>query len=230
MKNNLIILVLFFISATGYSQSSITAEEAINHIGKNVTVCGLVSSGRYLESSMTKPTLLNIGGDFPNHLLTIMIRDEDRKNFEYKPEQKLVSKNACFTGTIIDYKGKPEIIVSLPSSISIANEIAGSDKNSSIEKTAAVNNPPKVAPPIKKEQPTAVASKADLPSYAVELTSDVNMREGPSTEDKVVAVVKKGTLVNIYKSGNGWSHVSIKKEGDNEEGLLHGFIKNSVLK
>lgn len=68
----------------GYSvsaQTKIPIEEAGKHIGETVTICSRVYGARYLESSATKPTLLNLGGSYPKNLLTVLINDADRKNF-----------------------------------------------------------------------------------------------------------------------------------------------------
>jgi hypothetical protein len=238
MKKEILILVLFFITCKVYAQSSVTAEEAANHIGKTITICGTVSGARYLESSVTKPTLINVGGEFPNHALTILIRDEDRKNFPFMPEDRYNNKNICVTGTVIDYKGKPEIVVSTPSAIVLTDDNASlitskeSRKNvvtgkkelknltTTSEKTTSVK-------PVKKDTSSPGAKVAGS-TYAIELTSNVNLREGPSTEDRILTVVKAGSVVNIFRSGNGWSYVSLKQDDDSE--MVYGFIKNSVLK
>ena len=59
-------------------------------------------------------TLLNLGGNYPNQLLTIMIPGKDRDKFKEKPEEVYKGKAVCVTGKIVDYKGKPEIVVSDP--------------------------------------------------------------------------------------------------------------------
>jgi hypothetical protein len=46
-----------------------------------------VLDGRFLESSATEPTLLNLGATFPNQHLTIFISKEVRASFENKPEE-----------------------------------------------------------------------------------------------------------------------------------------------
>ncbi|WP_418360181.1 N-acetylmuramoyl-L-alanine amidase [Sphingobacterium detergens] len=39
-------------------------------------------------------------------------------------------------------------------------------------------------------------------------TSDLNMRSGPGTNNAVVTVLKKGTVVNVLSSSSSWSEVS----------------------
>jgi DNA/RNA endonuclease YhcR with UshA esterase domain len=86
---------------------SITAEEASKNIGKAVTICGKIFGGRYFESS--DKTLLNMGGAFPNHLITLVISGDSRKKFSFKPEEFFTNKQVCVKGEIKEYKGKPEL-------------------------------------------------------------------------------------------------------------------------
>jgi hypothetical protein len=69
-------------------------------------------------------------------------------------------------------------------------------------------------------------------SYDIKVTSEVNLREKPNKDAKVLAIVKPGTMVSIFKSQNGWSKVSISRFSTAEQKtiVISGFIKNSVLK
>jgi micrococcal nuclease len=40
-----------------------------------------------------------------------MIKDVDRKKFSYTPETFLKGKKILITGKVIEYKGKPEMII-----------------------------------------------------------------------------------------------------------------------
>jgi len=81
------------------------------------TVCDKVYSSKVIEGSGM--TLLNLGGVYPNQKYTIMIRGNDRSKFTVAPETAYQDKQICVTGTVIDYKGKPEIIVSDPAQIKL---------------------------------------------------------------------------------------------------------------
>ncbi|MDQ6814566.1 MAG: hypothetical protein M3040_12570, partial [Bacteroidota bacterium] len=94
--------------------TKISINDAEKYMGEMVTICDNVSEGRFLETSNTKPTLLNMGGIFPNHKLTILINFVDRKNFKTAPEKTYSGRNVCVTGKIIEFKGKPEIVVDSP--------------------------------------------------------------------------------------------------------------------
>ncbi len=83
------------------------------------TVCDSVYSTRYFDGSQM--TLLNLGGAYPDQKLTIMIRGADKGKFKMAPETAFANKRICVTGVAQDYKGKPEIIVTDPGQIVMAN-------------------------------------------------------------------------------------------------------------
>jgi DNA/RNA endonuclease YhcR with UshA esterase domain len=87
------------------------AEEAKNYIGETVTVCDIVVDARFLESSATQPTLLNLGAAFPNQHLTIFIAKEVRTSLANKPEEFYQGKKVCVTGKVTEYRGKPQIVL-----------------------------------------------------------------------------------------------------------------------
>jgi hypothetical protein len=51
-----------------------------------------------------------------------VIKGEDRSKFKGQPEVDYKDKNICVTGVLVDFKGKPEIVVSDPSQIKIGEE------------------------------------------------------------------------------------------------------------
>jgi len=91
------------------SAQSITAKEAAKHLNEKVMVCDQVYGGKFLSSSNI--TLIDVGGNHPNELLTLFIKGDDRKKFKIAPEEAFKGKKVCITGQIIDYKGKPEIVI-----------------------------------------------------------------------------------------------------------------------
>ena len=104
---------LFCLLIAGYlaSAQSLSAEEASKRVGDSIKVCGKIFSGRFFETSVGCPTLLNMGAAFPASPLTIMIPGDVRIKMGYAPEQELRDKNICVRGKVILFKGKPEIIV-----------------------------------------------------------------------------------------------------------------------
>lgn len=105
-------VVATIVQPNAASNLFVTPEDAANHIGETEKVCGKVFDETYLENTKSKPTLININGFYPNNPFTFVIYGEDRTNFSYKPDVFLKNKTICVTGKIIDYKGKPEIIIS----------------------------------------------------------------------------------------------------------------------
>ena len=88
---------------------SITADQAAAHIGETVIVCDKVFSAKFTGGSGV--TFINMGGEYPDNPFTAVIMFKNRNNFTYKPEEYLSGKTICVTGTVKDYKGKPEIVV-----------------------------------------------------------------------------------------------------------------------
>ena len=81
---------------------------AAQYEGKLEHICSKVFSTKVLDSNGM--TLLNVGGDYPNCPLTIVIYADKLKNFTCIPSDYYKGKNICITGRINIYKGKPEII------------------------------------------------------------------------------------------------------------------------
>lgn len=209
------------LSLSCLAQIKIEAEEARNHLGEIVTVCARVFSARYLESAKTKPTLLNLGGAYPNQLLTVAIFDTDRNKFPFKPEEYYPNQEICVTGKLLEYKGSPEIIVQSPDQIKLYlndNAMAGSSGKSSTSPSARKQKP------LRSNQPTEDGA------YDITLTHSVNLRAGPGSGFAPVSVLLPGSIVGVIKSHNGWSYVTVKKQVGEAGTANIGYIKNSVLK
>jgi micrococcal nuclease len=119
-KNLAFIIIGIFYSLYASAQPKITIAETSEHYGETVTICDVVYSGKFIETS--KLTLLDMGGPSPKNKLTVLINFADRKNFPGKPETFYENKDACITGKLVEFKGKPEIIVTKPSDIQIGTE------------------------------------------------------------------------------------------------------------
>lgn len=107
---------LFTFFAVGQENKTIPASQAGSHVGQNATVCGLVATSRYLSTSRSKPTFLNLGKAYPDEDFTVVLWPEDRPKFGH-PEDSYLHKNICVTGQITLYRGKPEIIAKNPGQI-----------------------------------------------------------------------------------------------------------------
>ena len=103
--------------------NNIPSTQAKQHIGETNTVCGPIVSTRYLESARGGPTFLNLDHPYPNHTMTILIQAANRAKFPTPPEVMYSQKVVCVAGAIIDYHGKPEIVVQDPSQIVIMGDV-----------------------------------------------------------------------------------------------------------
>lgn len=110
MKYLLLVAILPF-ATIAYSQKVIKLEDLSKHVGDTVKVCGKVYGIRYLEQAKNSPTLINIGGAYPNQKLTIVIFGTVRKTFEKTPEELFADKEVCVTGKVELYKGKEQIVI-----------------------------------------------------------------------------------------------------------------------
>lgn len=119
MKKILLINVFALLFAfTASAQKVISAADATKHINEKVTICEKVFSTKLITPS--NMTFLDLGGYHPNQLLTVVIKGEDRSKFKDAPDEYFKGRNVCVTGTIINYKGKPEIVVSEPTQIKVS--------------------------------------------------------------------------------------------------------------
>jgi len=112
----LLCVVFFSFPIDGQEIKRIPSSEAGQHIGETATVCGVVASSRYLSTSRSKPTFLNLGKAYPDEDFTIVIWPDDRPKFGH-PEDKYLHKNICISGQISSYKGVPQIIAKNPDQI-----------------------------------------------------------------------------------------------------------------
>lgn len=115
-KIKLILSAAFLlVCINSFGQTKITAKDAPKHLNENVMVCDQIFGGKYLSGAGL--TLIDVGGSHPNELLTLVIKADDRKKFTSPPEDTFKGKKVCITGQIIDYKGKPEIMITDPGQI-----------------------------------------------------------------------------------------------------------------
>jgi hypothetical protein len=121
MLKYIFVFIFSTVCLSGFSQTkdSIPASESVNHYNETIKIYGTVSGGRKLTSS--KITLINVDGLFPNHALSLMIKDENLSKFSYTPETFLKNKKIVISGVVIKYKEKPEMIITDPAQIKIVD-------------------------------------------------------------------------------------------------------------
>jgi micrococcal nuclease len=99
--------------------AELAPEEAGRHLGETATVCGTVASARFSSRSASQPTFLNLGRPYPDQVFTIVIFGRDRGKFG-TPESSLLRKRVCASGTITQYRGRAEMVVSEPAQLAPA--------------------------------------------------------------------------------------------------------------
>lgn len=114
------LFILIAITGITYGQTTIKLEDVGKHVGDSVKVCGKVYSVRYLEQSRNSPTFINIGGAYPNQLLTVVIWSDVRKQFEKTPEELFKDKEVCVTGKVELFKGKEQVVIRLKDQLGLA--------------------------------------------------------------------------------------------------------------
>lgn len=119
MKRAIFSLMLLLTTTATYSQIPIKLEQAKDHIGDSVQVCGLVASASYISNSDEAPTFLNLGVAYPNQLLTVVIWQDVRDKMQVRPEEFYLKKELCIKGRLEIYKGKPQIVLKTISQIQL---------------------------------------------------------------------------------------------------------------
>ncbi len=95
---------------------SIGAAQAAAHIGKQVTVTGVVAQ----VSVRPGLTFLNFDKAYPNNAFTAIVRSRNTNQFENLPALK--GKGASVTGKVTDYNGKPEMELTKKSQLKVLEE------------------------------------------------------------------------------------------------------------
>jgi len=109
MQNYLLIIGLFLFSNILFSQTQIPIDSVSAYVGKVVKVCDKVA-GTFVTKGEKPVTYLNLGADFPNSKLTIVIFQKDLINFPIIPSDHYKGMDVCVTGEISTYKDKVQII------------------------------------------------------------------------------------------------------------------------
>ena len=110
-----VFLVLFLLGTLLVSAQEITPtlENIASFEGKTITICEKVTG---IYETKGGNALLNFGKPYPDNAFSVVVFKQDRDTFSYNP-LALETKTICITGTVIMYKGKPEIIVKKESEI-----------------------------------------------------------------------------------------------------------------
>jgi len=113
MKKLSLLFLIVLAAGVARSQTLILAKDAAQYIGKTVSVCDSVYSTKLLDNL----SLINLGGAYPNEVLTIVINKEDQAKFTSEPSAMFIGNNICVTGVVSEFKGKRQIVVTDPKQI-----------------------------------------------------------------------------------------------------------------
>jgi hypothetical protein len=92
--------------------ASLSPEDAKQHIGEIVTVCGVVASAKYEANAQSQPTLLDLGNRIRMPSSPRFVYGDNRAKFG-NPETSLRGKRICMMGKISDYtgfRGFPDVV------------------------------------------------------------------------------------------------------------------------
>ena len=107
-----VLFIFFCLSAlASFAQQQIKTEDVKQHIGDSVKICGRIYGGKYMSNVKGQPTLLDMGGSYPNAAITVVIWNDIRTQFDKAPEELYKDVQVCLTGKIELYKGRPQIVL-----------------------------------------------------------------------------------------------------------------------
>ena len=118
MFKSIFVLAALFTTTFLSVHTEISIDSVSAYIGKTVKVCDKVA-GTYVTKGEKPVTYLNLGADYPNTKLTIVIFQKDLPEFPFTPSDHYKGMNVCVTGAVKKYKEKLEIIANGPEQIEI---------------------------------------------------------------------------------------------------------------
>ena len=112
------ILIPILLSTDSIAQTQISIDSVSAYIGKTVKVCDKVA-GTFVTKGDKPVTYLNLGADYPNSKLTIVIFQKDLVNFPITPRDHYKGMDVCVTGEVGTYKEKVQIVANKPEQIEV---------------------------------------------------------------------------------------------------------------
>jgi S1/P1 Nuclease len=95
-------------AAAGGAPKTIELADAAKHINEYVTLSAKIYGYKTLESM----TLVNMGAAYPDQLLTVVLRGDAKEAYK-----GLDGQTVTVTGKLVNYKDKPEIVITDPAMI-----------------------------------------------------------------------------------------------------------------
>lgn len=108
------------------AQKQIELQDVSRHVGDSVIVGGKVFSARTVDGG--KLLLVNLGGAFPDQLLTVVLNEDMQKLLQEPLKSELQSLKVA--GKVELYRNKPQIVLKNPAQIqSLITEKPGAREN-----------------------------------------------------------------------------------------------------
>jgi hypothetical protein len=93
------------------AQTKIELKDVAKHVGDTVRVEGKIYGVKTFPENAKSPTLLNLGADFPQQVLTIAVFPSYKTDSIEMPDERFKGDIAIVTGKVELYKGKLQIVV-----------------------------------------------------------------------------------------------------------------------
>lgn len=123
----LLLLALLTVSAITYGTPTVAIKNAGKYIGTKVNMCGKITGSKAPASNSARETVLLLHDLGNTASINVVIRNEYRKRFSYKPEEYLYNKNVCFTGMLASENGRAELLIGRPEEIRLSDVTPGAD-------------------------------------------------------------------------------------------------------
>jgi len=107
MKKIIILIFSSLIFNLSHAQKQIAIADISKYFGHLVTVCDSVYSIKFLPHL----TFVNVGGDYPNQKITLVFYKHDLYLLNIEPDKLYQGKRICVKGKVIQYEGKPQIVI-----------------------------------------------------------------------------------------------------------------------
>jgi len=110
LKKLLFIVTLALIPCISHAAEQIPSNKVAFHVGETLMVCGKVAA----VSDLNKRVVINLGKDYPNEDIGLLIWNTDKAGFEQRfgNLSNLKGYQVCATGTIEVYKDHPQMKLS----------------------------------------------------------------------------------------------------------------------
>lgn len=104
--------VMLAVPVLALAVASIPSSQAAQHVGESATVCGPVAEVYHAWRSRGQPTFLDSDAAYPNSDFDVVVWCEDAARFG--DLEAFEGKDACASGLVTAYRGRPEIVARNP--------------------------------------------------------------------------------------------------------------------